>query len=269
MPDLATVRRYWESRSPGLTHSRAPVGSPEFFAEVERERYGDPFKYAWLPEVAEFDRHAGQRVLEVGVGLGTDILQYARAGARVSGIDLTDRAVALTRERFRQEGLEGDFRRASFTDIPWPDDTFDLVYSFGVLHHSEQTQEGIDEIHRVLRPGGRAIVMLYHRGFKYWVRKLFWYGVVHGELLHSSPQEIVNRHSETFGNCPLTRVFSRRQAARMFARFADVRMSAWRLDDYVYVGGRMVSPAQRLLPARAYRWLEDRWGWNLVIKATK
>ncbi len=269
MVDLNTVQEYWETRSPGLTHSGKKVGTPEFFAEVERERYTDPFKYAWLPDAAEFSQHAGEKVLEVGVGLGSDILQFARGGAEVYGIDLTSRAVELTRERFRQNGLNGTFRQASFTDIPFDDDTFDLVYSFGVLHHSEQTQQGIDEIHRVLRPGGRAVVMLYHKGFKYYVRKLFYYGVLKGEFAHSTAREIVSRHSETFGDCPLTQAFSRREARKMFARFDRVRFEGYRLDDYLYVRGKMVSPARVLLPRPAYRWIENRSGWNLLIKATK
>ncbi len=266
---LKEVEEYWDSRSPGLSHSEHEAGTAEFFADIERERYGDIYKYRYLPEVGEFDRHPGEEVLEVGVGLGTDLLQFAQNGSNVHGIDLTSGAVDLTRRRFELAGLDADLKQASFTKIPFEDDRFDLVYSFGVLHHSQETQEGIDEILRVLKPGGRAIIMLYHKGFKYYVRKLFLYGVLRGELLRKSPQEIVNRHSEDFGESPLTRVFSRRGARAMFGRYEGLSMRCYRLDDYVPFRGRPVSPSRRLLPGPAYRALENLLGWNLVIKGTK
>jgi SAM-dependent methyltransferase len=165
--------------------------------------------------------------------------------------------------------LSGSFLQASFAAIPFKDEFFDLVYSFGVLHHSEETQEGVNEIFRVLKPGGRAIVMLYHKGFKYYVRKLFLYGVLGREFLRYSAQEIVNRHSEAFGSSPLTKVYSRRDAAWLFDAFKDISLSCYRLDDYLKFGGRKVSPAQMFLPDRVYRWVEERLGWNLIIKTRK
>ena len=164
---------------------------------------------------------------------------------------------------------EGRFGQGSFTNIPFRDGAFDLVYSFGVLHHSEQTQAGIDEILRVLKPGGRVIVMLYHKGFKYYVRKLFLYGVLRGEFLSRSAQEIVNRHSEDFGNAPLTKAFSREQARRMFREFEGVTLECFRLDDSLKMLGRTVSPTRALLPYSIYRRVENRLGWNLIVKARK
>ena len=266
---LDEVKEYWDSRSPGLRHSKHDVGSAEFLDEIEKVRYGNILNYKYLLDVAEFDLHSGESVLEVGVGLGTDLLQFAKNDSKVSGIDLAPRAVELTRERFRLAGLEADLRQASFTEIPFDAGSFDVVYSFGVLHHSAETQQGIDEIFRVLKPGGRIIVMLYHKGFKYYVRKLFLYGVLKGELLRSSVQEIINRHSEDFGESPLTKVYTRREARRMFERFDDLSLKSYRLDDYLPFRGRHISPSRIFLPAAAYRALENLLGWNLVIKGNK
>jgi len=263
------VRDYWESRSPGLKHSQEDVGSPAFFAAVEHERYSDIFKYAYLKDIVGFDQHSGEKVLEIGVGLGTDILQFARAGSDVHGIDLTARAVELTNQRFEQEGLTGHFQQASFTALPFEGNTFDVVYSFGVLHHSTETEQGIAEVLRVLKPGGQLIVMLYHKGFKYYVRKLFLYGVLKGEFLKRSPQEIVNRHSEDFGSSPLTKVYSRGQARKMFAEFEQLALDCYRLDDYVPFRGRPFSLARTILPPRLYRAVENAAGWNLIIRGTK
>jgi ubiquinone/menaquinone biosynthesis C-methylase UbiE len=263
------VREYWESRSPGLKHSDKPIGSREFFAEVERERYGDVFKYAWLRDAVGFDQHAGKKVLEVGVGLGTDILQFARAGSEVYGIDLTARAIELTKQRFEYEGLSGHFQQASFNEIPFAEGTFDVVYSFGVLHHSPDTQGGIAEIYRVLKPGGLLIAMVYHKGFKYYVRKVFLYGVLKGELLRHSVQDVVNRHSEDFGHSPLTKAYSRSEARRLFGRFSDLDLKCYRIDDYLPVRGHRFSPSMSLLPRPWWRALENTLGWNLMVRGRK
>ena len=269
MTTRTRIQNYWESRQPGLKHSKNEIGSREFFDEVERERYGDPFKYQYLKAEAEFDRYPNKMVLEIGLGLGTDILQFAKNGARVCGIDLTEGAVKLTQRRFLQEGLDGDFRQADFVNLPYEDNHFDLVYSFGVLHHSPETDRGVAEIFRVLKPGGKAIVMLYHKGFKYYVRKLFYHGVLKREYLSHSSREIVNRHSEDFGNCPLTRVFDRKEAGKMFAAFENIEMGCYRMDDQISWKGKIFSPTYHLLPRSLRRPLENKLGWNLLIKAKK
>jgi ubiquinone/menaquinone biosynthesis C-methylase UbiE len=102
-------------------------------------------------------------VLEVGCGLGTDGAQFAKAGAVYTGIDLTDAAIDLAKRRFELFQLPGTFRVADAERLDFPDNTFDIVYSHGVLHHTPDTAAAVREVHRVLRPGGKAIVMLYHR----------------------------------------------------------------------------------------------------------
>ena len=269
MVKLGEVRRYWESRLPGVKHSHEEMGSKAFFDEIEYQRYTDFFKYRYLPKVAEFDKHPGQRVLEVGVGLGTDISQFAKNGANVYGIDLTSSAIEMTSRRFQQAGLEGSFQQASFTGIPFKDGSFDVVYCFGVLHHSEETQQGIDEIHRILKPGGRVIALLYHKGFTYYVRTLFRHGVLKGEYLRSSTQAILNRHTEEFGNSPLTKAYSRRDARAMFKEFELLSLECYRLGDDIPFMGRRFSPARLILFDRAYRALENLVGWNMIIKGSK
>ena len=115
---LDEVKEYWDSRSPGLRHSKHDVGSAEFLDEIEKVRYGNILNYKYLLDVAEFDLHSGESVLEVGVGLGTDLLQFAKNDSKVSGIDLAPRAVELTRERFRLAGLEADLRQAASPRYP-------------------------------------------------------------------------------------------------------------------------------------------------------
>jgi ubiquinone/menaquinone biosynthesis C-methylase UbiE len=263
------VQRYWESRPPGIRHTAYEYGSLPFFEDVERERYGDIFKYRWLKDVAEFDRHAGEKVLEVGMGLGTDILQFARGGAKVSGVDLTENSVATVKKRFALYGLKGNFQQADFRRLPFDDNTFDVVYSFGVLHHSPYMEEGIEEVRRVLKPGGKAVIMLYHKGFKFYVRKLFFEGVLKGKYLRHSTQEIINKKTEEFGDSPCTLVVNRKEARQLFKNYSRIEsMTGHRIDDYLIVGKKWFSPTY-MLPRSLRKSVEDRYGWNLVIKVIK
>ena len=127
----------------------------------ESERYS---AYPWLYEAAEFRKHAGERVLEIGCGTGCDLLQFAKYGAKAVGIDITTNHVRLARERV------GNLARVllgSGSNLPFPDESFDYVYSHGVLHHADQPRRMAEEIFRVLRPGGRFNVHVYAR-WSYW-----------------------------------------------------------------------------------------------------
>jgi ubiquinone/menaquinone biosynthesis C-methylase UbiE len=156
--DDAERRLFWTGYQPGTRGATATVGSPEFFAEVSARRY------TLEPDIAEivgFERWAGKDVLEAGCGMGTDAAEFVRAGARYHGVDFSPSALELARRRPELTGV--DLVAGSITDLPYPDASFDLVYSNGVIHHMPQTSRAISEFHRVLRPGGTAIVMVYHR----------------------------------------------------------------------------------------------------------
>src|SRR5262245_5447081 len=155
------VRAFWQEHPCGTKFSDAATGTPEFFERIEQHRYEKEWH---IPEAAGFAEARGLKVLEIGCGLGTDGARFARAGADYTGVDLTEASIRLARTRFELEGLTGEFRIADAEQLDFADCTFDLVYSHGVLHHTPDIEAAVREIHRVLRPGGRAIVMLYHRG---------------------------------------------------------------------------------------------------------
>jgi SAM-dependent methyltransferase len=129
--------------------------------------------------------------------------------------------------------------------------------------------EGIEEVRRVLKPGGKAIIMLYHKGFKYYVRKLFFEGVLKGKYLKHSTQEIINKKTEEFGDSPCTLVVNRKEARQLFKNYSRIEsMTGHRIDDYLILGKKWVSPTY-MLPRPLRNVIEDRYGWNLVIKAIK
>jgi ubiquinone/menaquinone biosynthesis C-methylase UbiE len=241
------------------------LGTREFFESVERYRYT---QYApWMRRVMGFDQFRGARLLEIGCGMGTDLLQFARGGARCVGIDLTPRSVEITRHRFALYGADGAFMIADGEQLPFASDSFDVVYSNGVLHHTPDTAGAIREVHRVLRPGGEAKVMLYHRNsLNYWVEIVLRRGVLGGEFLRGrSAEEIMSRVIEfsDHGARPLVKVYSRKEVRALFAQFSEVVVEIEQLTrEELRVFKSLVS--EGLLQK-----LSTRVGWNVIITATK
>lgn len=155
------VARYWNQASCGTDHIQETKFSREYFEQIEAHRY------AVEPEIfsfAQFTRYAGAKMLEVGIGAGTDFLQWVRAGALAYGIDLTQEALENVERRLKMYGLRAqEISVADAEHIPYADNSFDLVYSWGVIHHSPNTKQCLEEIIRVTKPGGTIKIMIYNR----------------------------------------------------------------------------------------------------------
>ncbi len=227
------VKEYWRGKNiPQRWYSNKTPLSLPWFNEIARKRYAD--YYAYLKDDAEFDAHAGEKVLEVGVGLGTDLAEYAKGGARVYGVDLGEDQINLTKLNFELRGLK--YEELSTQDacaLRYPDGCFDLVYSFGVLHHVPDTQKAIDEIRRVLRDDGQAIVMLYARGWKHYLKRCFVHGLLFGKRFrYGSWQAVYNDISEVNGGSPKTAVFTKREVKALFRAFPHVEIKKKRLGEF-------------------------------------
>jgi ubiquinone/menaquinone biosynthesis C-methylase UbiE len=258
------AREQWSANPCGASvASDAEFGSREYFDAIEEYRYEES---PWMKQAIGFEGYAGKRLLEVGVGTGTDLLQFARGSARVTGVDLTPRSIEIARRRFEVYGFAGEFAIGDAEGLGFPDLSFDVVYSFGVLHHTPDTESAVREIHRVLRPGGRAIVMLYYRrSLYYWGSLVLKHGLLGGELFKASMAEVMSRHveySDTEGR-PLVKAYSRREARRMFREFRKCDMQVNQLTR------RDLRPFGHLLPETLFQRLARNFGWNLLITATK
>jgi ubiquinone/menaquinone biosynthesis C-methylase UbiE len=214
-----------------------------------------------------FDKFRGARLLEIGCGMGTDLLQFARGGACCTGIDLTPRSIEITRHRFRLYDADGAFMISDGEHLPFRDESFDVVYSNGVLHHTPDTAGAIREVHRVLRPGGTAKVMLYHRNsLNYWGDIVLRRGVVRGDFLRGqSVAEIMSRIVEFSSHDarPLVKVYSRKEARDLFSLFRDVRID---VEQLLRAELRFLSP---LVSEAMLERLRKRIGWNVIVTAVK
>jgi ubiquinone/menaquinone biosynthesis C-methylase UbiE len=286
------VHDFWQANPCGNKFAEEEIGTREFFNSVERHRYQTEWH---IPGVVNFQRWRDSDVLEVGCGLGTDAVNFARRGARYTGVDLTEASIELVKKRFDFEGLAADLRVADAETLPFADDSFDLIYSHGVLHHTPDTQRAINEVHRVLKPGGTAMVMLYHKNsYNYRVNIMtlrrmgvrvlgfdWGPGLVHrltgedesrlrelqsvyrrnGSVL-LSPEEFLNQNTDGAGN-PLARAYTRREASVMFTRFREIRTELHFLNKrwIPLIGPAMPRVIERVLA----RWV----GWHLWIIAQK
>lgn len=161
-PDIQTVQSYWNARPCNIRHSTQPIGTKEYFDEVEQRKY---FIEPHIPAFAQFERWKGKKVLEVGCGIGTDTINFARAGAFVTAVDLSDQSLALARQRAHVCGLEKQisFYQANAEELSSfvPVESYDLVYSFGVIHHTPNPSNAIAQIKRYMTRSSELRLMLY------------------------------------------------------------------------------------------------------------
>lgn len=157
---LTAVQTYWNKHIHDLEVAIHPVGTAEFFQELDEYRFD---KLRYLARVVDFSAYQGKQLLEVGCGVGIDLVRFARAGAIVTGVDLADVSIDLARKNFAHHELTADLRVMNGEALQFEDESFDVVYAHGVLQYTADAQKMINELHRVLRPGGEAIMMVYNK----------------------------------------------------------------------------------------------------------
>lgn len=267
--DLDAVRSYWNSRPCNVRHSPMPVGTKEYFDQVEARKY---FVEPHIVGFADFERWKGKRVLEVGCGLGTDTMNFARAGADVTAVDLSSASLDLARTR---ADLMGVADRIRFVEANAEELTssitgeFDLVYSFGVLHHTPHPQRAYEQLRRLIAPSGELRMMVYYRWSWKSVELLIRSG--HGRFWRFD--EIVANESEAQSGCPVTYTYTPRTISAELSRAGFTVTEVWRdhifpyrIPEYVRYEYRR-RPIFQVMPPRVFRWLEHRMGWHLMVVA--
>ena len=253
-PTIDEVAAYWNRRPCNVRHSPRAVGSREFFDEVEERKY---FVEPHIPGFADFPRWKGKRVLEIGCGIGTDAVNFVRAGASYSAIELSEESLALTKRRFEIYGLDGNLvlGNAEQLDQLFGTQQFDLVYSFGVIHHTPRPRAVIDAARRVIRPDGEFRLMLYARNS--WKALMIEAGLDQPEA--------------QFG-CPIALTFTEDDVRRLLDGAFEVEtitqdhIFPYVVEKYVKYEYE-VQPWFREMPEEMFTALQRRLGWHLLITA--
>jgi ubiquinone/menaquinone biosynthesis C-methylase UbiE len=268
MTDKHDVREFWNAAPCGEVYA---VGSDprERLAQHARTRYElEPY----IADFARFGESKDRDVLEIGVGMGADHLQLAEAHPkRLIGVDLTPRAAEYTRNRLQLFGQRPRVLVGDAEYLPFPDESFDLVYSWGCIHHSPDTGRAVSEVYRILRRGGSCRIMIYHSaspvGWLLWLR----YALLRGRVLMTL-REVYAKYLES----PGTKAFSRSEARLLFREFSDVKISVkLSFGDLLLgeVGQRHRSAALAVFKRLWPRWMLKRFdgviGLQLLVEGIK
>lgn len=289
--DINMVKAFWDAHPCQSTLSDQE-DRRKYFDEIRKKRFGGR---EWhVPKIARFDEFRDKEVLEIGCGIGTDGFEFAKNGAKYVGIDLTPSSISLAKERFALFNIQGLFKEVNAEEaLPFPDNSFDHVYSFGVIHHSPNAEAIVNEIYRVLKPGGSFTVMLYNKSsINYYVeimlfRKIFkwilyprvmpkliskvtgfeeWKLEAHREIMirkeKMTKQEWININTDG-PHCPLAKVYNKKEAAELFKKFDNLKQEIWEFntDHWPLLGG--------LIPKKMAIGIGRLWGWHRMIYGRK
>jgi 2-polyprenyl-3-methyl-5-hydroxy-6-metoxy-1,4-benzoquinol methylase len=267
---IEEVKGFWNRRPCNIRHSPLQVGTREYFDEVEKRKY---FVEPHIRDFARFDMWKDKKVLEIGCGIGTDTINFARHGALVTAVELSEKSLDIAASRAEVFGFVDSIRflRGNAEELSAfvPVEPYDLVYSFGVIHHTPHPERVLDQIRRYVMPGSTIKIMVYNR--RSW--KVLWIIAVYGKGRFWRARRLIAENSEAETGCPVTYTYTKRELKELLEnRGFDVEeigaehIFPYRIPDYVAY--RYVKVWYfRWLPRGIFHWLERRLGWHLCVTA--
>ncbi len=240
---LEEIKKYWDTRPCNIRHSDAPFGSKQYFNEVEARKY---FVEPHIPKFAEFDKWKNKKVLEIGCGIGTDAVNFARAGADYTALELSSVSLDITKKRFESFNLKGRFLQGNAEEFDFSE-KFDLIYSFGVIHHAQFPEKIIDKI---IKNGAELRIMLYSKDS--WKNALIESGF---------------DQPEAQSGCPAAKVFSEEEIKRLFpgAVIRKEHIFPFQIEPYKRYE-YILEPWFQAMPPELFKALETKLGWHWLIK---
>jgi 2-polyprenyl-3-methyl-5-hydroxy-6-metoxy-1,4-benzoquinol methylase len=269
---IDAVRDYWNKQPCNIKHSLKTVGSKEYFEDVKARKY---FVEPHLPLFADFLSMKGKKVLEIGCGIGTTTMSFVQNGATVTAVDLSEKSLELARARAEVYGVQDKvtFYQANAEELSSsiPAEKYDLIFSFGVIHHTPHPERLLAQLSAFLKPGGKIKLMVYHR----YSWKVLAILLKYGKFRFDKAKKIIARYSEAQTGCPVTYTYTKTEMTDLLAQYDFVvedmqieHIFPYRIKDYIqhrYVKNWYF----RYLPASAFRFLERHFGWHLCVTAKK
>jgi len=211
------IKQFWNNKPCGTFGNIPQNIDLDYFNKIRERRYKlEPF----IKQIAQFEKWQDKKVLEIGCGIGIDRMEFVKNGTDYTGIDVSEKSIELVKEYFSLNNQKTNLLLADAENLPFQDNTFDLVYSWGVLHHTPDILKAIKEIYRLLKPDGNIIIMLYNRyslvGFQLYIR----YGILKGKI-RVNLTDLYAFHHESFG----TKAFTDKEAEKLFCQFKELKMN--------------------------------------------
>ena len=265
---IIAIEKYWDTRPCNINHSKKKVGTKEYYDEVEKRKY---FVEHHIPPFVEFDKWKNKEVLEIGCGIGTDSISFARAGANLTIIELSSKSLEICKERFKVMGLTANFILGNAENVASlvGKKKFDLVYSFGVIHHTESPEKIVAGAHSVLNDGGDFRIMIYAK----YSFKLFDFMKIAAVEDFSRAEEIIQHYSEAQLGCPRTLTYTLKEAKELLKDFTITSMQKdfiFKYDIPEYIKGNyVVRDCFKNMSDAQFQEMCEEVGWNLMIKCKK
>lgn len=265
---VKNVKEFWDRRPCNIRHSRSRVGTRKYFDEVERRKY---FVEPHIPKFARFPKWKGKKVLEIGCGIGTDTINFARAGAEVTAVEISQKSLNIAKKRARVYNLQNKIKfylaNAEELSKTVPIEPYDLIYSFGVIHHTPHPEKAICEIKKYCDEKTTVKIMIYNR----YAWKVLWILIKFGKGAFWKIDQLIAKHSEAATGSPVTYVYSKGQAENLLNYFKILEISLdhifpYCISEYTRYQYKKVWYF-RFLPKELFRWLETHFGWHLLITA--
>lgn len=269
MRDVGTieqVRDFWDRRPCNIRHSTKPVGSREYFDQVEARKY---FVEPHIPRFAQFERWKGKRVLEIGCGIGTDSVNFTRAGADLTAVEISQKSLEVCRKRFEVYRLKAHFYCGNVEELSSfvPVQPYDLIYSFGVIHHTPHPEKVFTEVKKYCGPETEIRVMLYSK----WSWKVFWIIMAYGGGAFWRADELIRTYSEAQTGCPVTYCYSLHDIRNLMKDYEIIEMRKEHIFPYIiekYINYEYERVWYfRWMPKPLFSLLEQQFGWHTLVLA--
>jgi 2-polyprenyl-3-methyl-5-hydroxy-6-metoxy-1,4-benzoquinol methylase len=269
---IEEVKNYWNNRPCNIKHSNEPIGTLNYFNEVEKRKY---FVEPHIPKFAEFEKWKGKDVLEIGCGIGTDSINFARAGAKLTVVELSDKSLDICKKRFDLFNLKANFIQGNSENLQHLlklaeiEKKFDLVYSFGVIHHTEKPKKIVEQVNNLLKDSGEFRLMVYAK----YSFKLFDFIYKNDNVDFSKADEIIQYYAEAQLNCPRALTYTFSDAKELLKEFEITYMKKdhiFKFDIPAYIEKKyIVRDEFKNMSEYQFQEMCDEVGWHLLIRCRR